>query len=68
MNVQLTDAQVAKNKRAAKARYDAHVNIIMVQDAVSKPEAQYKAYLEGPEGLDDRMKPVQGDGLVKKNA
>lgn len=62
-----TTAEQAKAKRAEKAAYLAHVNIIMVQDGLSKPDALFLAYSEGPEGLTKRLAgPVQGDMLTGK--
>jgi len=63
----MTDAEKAKAQRQAKAGFTAHVNLIMVQDALSKPDALYVAYTEGSEGLAKRMAPpAQGELLVKQ--
>lgn len=62
----MTEAEKAKQKRADKAAFNAHVNLIMVQGGLSKPDALFEAYVEGRDGLTKRMAPpAQGD-LLKK--
>lgn len=61
-------AEQAKAKRAEKAAYTAHVNIIMVQDGLAKPDALFLAYSEGADGFSKRLAgPVQGDMLTGKS-
>lgn len=63
----MTDQEKAKARRAAKAAFNAHVNLVMVQDGVAKPDALFVAYEEGPEGLTKRTAgPLQGDMLTGK--
>ncbi len=47
----MTDKQVAEMKR----KHAVHVNLIMIADDVSKNQAQFRAWIEGPDGFNKRL-------------
>lgn len=53
-----TEKLTRKIESDNKVRFDLHVNLIMVQQGVPKAKAQFLAWLEGVQGLEQRLSPV----------
>lgn len=53
----LAAGQLAKAEAKRKLDFELHVALIMRNDNVPKAKALFRAWLEGPKGLDDRLNP-----------
>lgn len=54
----MTTSEENKAKRINKAKYDTHVNLLMIRNGLSKNDAIVTAYIQGPGGLDKLVAPV----------
>lgn len=53
---------LSKRLKAAKPNFDLHVLLLMKQKKLTKPEAIWLAYLDGPLGLEARLAGRQPEG------